>query len=405
MTLLPDAARAPALVAAALITYAVFAWMVMRAGVALRAWLATRLARLRPGAAALLNPQALERWLVRAIAIAKVVLLLAGAYVALVLILLATGASRTVFDLVTRPLITMGGAALESVIAFIPSALMLVIVVVVTRLVVGIIRQFFSGPHRVFLPTLEPSLVLPTKRLVVIAVWILGAVMAAPYLPGSGSRAFQGVTIFIGLIVSLGSSNLVGNLLAGLQLTYSRSYNEGDRVRLGDVYGDVLELGVFATKLRTIQKEEVTIPNALVQSWPVTNYSRGRDLGLEVKSEVTIGYDAPWRKVHELLLSAARVTPGVRTDAEAYVLQRALDDFYVRYQVNATIDDPSRHHLITSELNANIQDAFFRAGVEICSPHFTALRDGNRPAIPSDQLSKDYRAPSFRVERVETRST
>lgn len=398
MSFLPSEARAPAMVAAALLAYALFAWLVLHVGVSLRARVAARLERLRTRQAVLVTADTLERWLLRVLATAKIVLLLAGGYATLVAILVAVGASRTVFDLVTRPLLTAGEAALESVLAFIPSALMLVIVLFATRLVAGVVRHFFSGPHHVFLPRLDPSLVSPTKRLVLIAVWIVGVVMATPYMPGSGSRAFQGVTIFLGVIVSLGSSTLVGNLLAGLQLTYSRSYREGDRVKVGDVYGDVLELGTFATKVRTIQKEEVTIPNALAQSWPITNYSRARDDGLEVKSEVTIGYDAPWRKVHELLVAASQATSGVRVDAQPYVLQRALDDFYVRYQINACIDEPSRHHLITSELNANIQDAFFRAGVEICSPHFTALRDGNRVAIPAEHLPSNYEAPSFRVK-------
>jgi small-conductance mechanosensitive channel len=400
MTSLPTWARSPIVVAAAVITYAIFAWLVLRASVTLRSRIGARLRGLRVRQVELVSAGTLERLFMRALTVARIFLLLSGAYAALVAVLYGVGASRTVFDLVTQPLLTVSEAALEGILGFIPNALRLLIVLFVTRIAVGLVHRFFQhvGPHRVFLTTMDPSLVRPTRRLVILGIWILGVVMAAPYLPGAGSRAFQGITIFLGVLVSLGSSTLVGNLLAGLQLTYSRAYREGDRVQLGDVYGDVIELGTFATKVRTIQKEEVTIPNALAQTWPVTNYTHGLAAGVEVKSEVTIGYDAPWRKVHELLIAAARATRGVRVDSEPYVLQRALDDFYVRYQINARIDEPSRHHLIRSELNQNIQDVFFRAGVEICSPHFTALRDGNRVAIPPAQLPADYDAPRFRIE-------
>ncbi|HEX6974471.1 MAG TPA: mechanosensitive ion channel domain-containing protein, partial [Vicinamibacterales bacterium] len=173
----------------------------------------------------------------------------------------------------------------------------------------------------------------------------------------------------------------------------------GERVKVGDAFGDIIETSLLVTRVRTIKNENITIPNGIVLSSAVTNYSRAaRTLGLILHTSVTIGYDAPWRKIHDLLLDAARGTPGILPEPHPFVWQTALNDFYVTYEINAYTDQPNHMIDIYAALHARIQDTFYAAGVEIMSPHFTAIRDGNTIAIPEASRPADYRAPSFRVE-------
>jgi small-conductance mechanosensitive channel len=172
----------------------------------------------------------------------------------------------------------------------------------------------------------------------------------------------------------------------------------GDRVRIADTTGDVLEKTLLVTRLRTIKNEDITIPNAMVLASHIVNFSSSaRNLGLILHPSVTIGYDAPWRKVHELLLAAAAATDGITKEPKAFILQTSLDDSYVSYELNAYTDQPNAMHLTYARLHENIQDAFNSAGVEIMSPHYGALRDGNTVTIPESYRAPDYRAPAFRV--------
>ncbi|MDH5275865.1 MAG: mechanosensitive ion channel family protein, partial [Gammaproteobacteria bacterium] len=226
----------------------------------------------------------------------------------------------------------------------------------------------------------------------------LTAVVIFPYLPGSGSPAFQGVSIFLGVLFSLGSTSAIANVVAGLVLTYMRPFRNGDRVKIADTVGDVLERDLLVVRVRTIKNVDVTIPNSMVLSNHIINFSAcARDPGLILHSSVTIGYDAPWRQVHDLLTAAASRTPGIEKEPAPFVLQTALDDFYVRYELNATTSTPNRMAEIYSELHANIQDAFNEAGVEIMSPHYVAARDGSQSTIPADHLPASYIAPPFRI--------
>jgi len=186
--------------------------------------------------------------------------------------------------------------------------------------------------------------------------------------------------------------------VAGVLLTYTRAFQVGDRVRIADTLGDITERTLLATRLRTIKNEHVTVPNSLVLSGQIFNFSECcRDGALILHTSVTIGYDAPWRQVHELLLAAASRTGRILEDPRPFVLQTALDDFYVSYQLNVYTKRASEMVLTYSELHQNIQDEFNNAGVEICSPHFAAMRDANTIAIPNQYIAKDYVPPSFRV--------
>lgn len=231
-----------------------------------------------------------------------------------------------------------------------------------------------------------PDWAIPTFHIVRFLLYAFMIAMIYPYLPGSKSGVFQGISVFVGLIVSLGSSTVIGNIIAGLVITYMRPFKLGDRIQLNDTTGNVIEKTPLVTRIRTPKNEVVTIPNSFIMSSHTVNYSASaREYGLIIHSEVTIGYDAPWRQVHQLLIDAALNTPGVVDDPRPFVLETSLSDWYPVYQVNAYIKDANRLGEIYSNLHQNIQDRFNEAGVEIMSPHYMAMRDGNESTIPKKE--------------------
>jgi small-conductance mechanosensitive channel len=211
----------------------------------------------------------------------------------------------------------------------------------------------------------------------------------------------------VALLFSLGSTSIVANIVAGVILTYMRPFKVGDRVKIADTTGDIVEKTILVTRIQTIKNVLITIPNAMVLGSHIINYSSsaGSSEPLILHTAVTIGYDAPWRKVHELLIAAAQATEHVLAEPKPYVLQLSLDDFYVRYELNAYTDSPRTMARIYSDLHQNIQDMFNEAGVEIMSPHYKAIRDGNQTAIPEESLPGSYVAPSFRVQSLPPSAT
>lgn len=233
-----------------------------------------------------------------------------------------------------------------------------------------------------------PDWARPTYNIVRFLMYAFMIAMIYPYLPGADTGVFQGISVFVGLIVSLGSSTVIGNIIAGLVITYMRPFKVGDRIKLNDTTGSVIEKTPFVTRLKTPKNELITIPNSFIMSSHTTNYSESaRTYGLIIHSTVTIGYDAPWRQVHQLLTEAARRTEGVMEYPEPFVLETELNDYYPVYQINAYVRSADRIHEIYSRLHQNIQDCFNRAGVEIMSPHYRACRDGNASTIPADDRS------------------
>jgi small-conductance mechanosensitive channel len=213
----------------------------------------------------------------------------------------------------------------------------------------------------------------PTRRIVTVVVWVFALIMAYPYLPGSGTEAFKGIGVMVGLMVSLGSSALVGQLASGFMLMYSRSFRVGDWVQAGDVEGTVVQLGLFATRIRTRRKELVTIPNAVLAGQTTKNYTQAQEQdAVIVGTGITIGYDTPWRQVEGLLLLAAERTPGLKKDPAPWVNQRSLGDFYVDYEVCAALEDATRRVPTLTALHENILDAFNEYGVQITSPNYEA---------------------------------
>jgi small-conductance mechanosensitive channel len=227
-------------------------------------------------------------------------------------------------------------------------------------------------------------------------------VLIFPYLPGSGSPAFQGVSVFLGVLLSLGSSSAIANLVAGLVITYMRPFKIGDRVKIGDITGDIVEKTTLVTRIRTVKNEDVTVPNSAVLSSSTINYSTYTaqpDSGLIIHTTVTIGYDAPWEDVHRVLLEAAARTNLILKDPPPFVLQTSLDDFYVSYQVNGFTKEANNQARLYSQLHQNIQNCFNEAGIEIMSPHYMSARDGNMTTIPSSYLGSEYEAPAFRIAK------
>jgi len=265
------------------------------------------------------------------------------------------------------------------------------------RILRGVSRWVEEG--LIVIPGFHADWAEPTYRILAFLTVAFALVVAFPYLPGGKTPAFQGVSIFIGVLISVGSGSAMGNVISGILLTYTRSFRIGDRIKIGDQTGDVIERSMFVTRIRTIKNEEIFIPNSTVMSSPIVNYTEGKLTGgLILYTAITIGYDAPWRQVHQLMVEAAARTDGVVKEPAPFVLQTALNDYNVSYQINAYTDRPQDMANIYSDLHQHLQDTFNEAGVEIMSPAYHSLRDGNRVTIPPGYLSSDYRPPGFRVQ-------
>ncbi len=309
------------------------------------------------------------------------------------------GFAERLFGYVLNPLRDV----LMAVFNYIPNIFTIAVIYFVVRYTVRFIGFLASEIEKgsLTISGFYPDWAKPTFNIVKVLLYAFMFIVIFPYLPGSDSPVFQGVSVFLGILFSLGSSTAISNMVAGLVITYMRPFKIGDRIKIGEVTGDVLEKSALVTRIRTIKNEDITIPNATILAVHTVNYSASaKELGLILHTGVTIGYDVPWKQVHELLIAAAQKTEGILQDTnrKPFVLQTSLDDFYVSYQLNVYTEQPEISARIYSVLHSKIQDKFNEAGIEILSPHYKALRDGNRVAIPSNYLPKDYEAPSFNVE-------
>ena len=270
----------------------------------------------------------------------------------------------------------------HSIAGALPGLFAAILIFLLARLLTHTVSLTFRGvaEGRFQLFGIDQVLAEPTRKLVNVIIWLFALAMAYPYLPGSDTDAFKGLSVLVGLMVSLGASGIVGQAAGGFTILYSRTMSVGDYVRSGEVEGVVLQIGLFTTRLRTIAGVEVSIPNNVVLSGQLHNFSRHPDgPGMWMETGVTIGYDTPWRQVHRLLLAAASRTPGVAREPAPFVLQTVLSDFYVDYRLRVRVDDPLRRFAVLSELHAQIQDTFNAAGVQIMSPNYEA--DPDRPKL------------------------
>jgi len=289
---------------------------------------------------------------------------------------------------------------LTSFLEFLPNLFFIVVLVFVFRYIIKFVKFIFGEVERGTLdfPGFHKDWAPPTYKIVRFMILVLAAIIIFPYLPGSNSPFFQGISVFLGILFSLGSSSAIANIVSGVVLTYMRPFKIGDRVKIADTTGDVVEKTLLVTRVRTPKNVDITIPNAMVLNSHIVNFSSSAaDKGLILHTTVTIGYDVPWKKTHELLIAAALECDTILKEPKPFVLQTSLDDFYVSYELNAYTDQPSRSAATYSELHSKIQDKFWESGVEILSPHYGAMRDGNQTTIPENYLPKDYQPPSFRL--------
>lgn len=283
---------------------------------------------------------------------------------------------------------------------YMPDLITIIVIVIVFRYVLKAIKflknEIQNG--KLTIPGFYPDWATPTYQLIRIMVIAFMIVVIFPYLPGSDSPVFKGVSVFLGFLFTFGSAGSLSNIIAGLVLTYMRLFKIGDRVKIGEVLGDVIEKSTLVTRVRTIKNEIISIPNSTVMNSHTINYSSDApEKGLIIHTTVTIGYDIPWKEMHEALLEAAKRTELILPEPQPFVLQTSLDDFYVSYQINAYIREANKQAGIYSSLHQNIQDVCFERGIEILSPHYRAARDGNMSTIPAKYLPKGYSAPGFNI--------
>ncbi|MBK9443893.1 MAG: mechanosensitive ion channel family protein [Comamonadaceae bacterium] len=284
--------------------------------------------------------------------------------------------SSFLFDLAARMLMAAVGA--------LPDLLAAVVIFYLAYLATKVLDRFFANVQtdQLQIGWLDADILVPTRRIAKVIVWIFALAMAYPYLPGSQTEAFKGLSVLIGLMVSLGASSLVGQAASGLILTFGRVYRKGEFVRVGTVEGTVMELGMFTTRIRTGLGEELTVSNSSVLADTTVNYSRAvKGSGFVVDTTVTIGYDTPWRQVHAMLEEAAKRTPGVLEEPAPVVFQTALSDWYPQYRLvcQALPSEPRPRAVVLSALHANIQDVFNEYGVQIMSPQY--FEDPSEPKV------------------------
>jgi small-conductance mechanosensitive channel len=306
--------------------------------------------------------------------------------------------SATLLGYIISPVKKVGISAWN----YIPNLVTIIVLVVIFRYVLKFFK-FIKGEierGKLTIPGFYPDWANPTYQILRVLILAFMLIVIFPYMPGSDSPIFKGVSVFVGVLFTFGSAGALGNIVAGLVLTYMRAFQIGDRVQIGEVTGDIIGRSLLVTRVRTIQNEIISIPNSMVMGTHTVNFSADAPVnGLIVHTTVTIGYDAPWRQVHQLLIDAALATAMIEKEPKPYVLQTSLDDYYVSYRINAFTREPNKQAVIYSDLHQNIQDQFNKAGVEIMSPHYKALRDGNATAIPPDYLPKDYTQPGFKIKQ------
>jgi small-conductance mechanosensitive channel len=377
---------AAALSAAALALYGLWRLRRLVDGTVERRYRA-RLEHLQIGGFKVLHAEHLWGGLRSVIAAAFWLLSLSIAYLALDFALLqfpdTRGFAIGLLNLFVDPVVKMG----RGVVASIPSLVFLVILVLVTRYLVQMLHLLFGAIEQgsVKLKGFDRDWSWPTYRIVRLLVVAFAVVVAFPYIPGSGSEAFKGVSLFLGIVFSLGSTSIIANIIAGYSMTYRRAFRVGDRIRVGDIVGDVTEVRLQVTHVRSLKNEEVVIPNSIILNSAVVNYSTlAGSKGLILHTTVGIGYETPWRQVEAMLLMAAERTPRVLKEPPPFVLQKSLGDFAVTYELNASIDRPAEMNSIYTELHRHILDVFNEYGVPIMTPAYEG--DPEQPkVVPKDR--------------------
>lgn len=309
------------------------------------------------------------------------------------------GWSNYLFDLIFSSF----GQIFTAIWHYFPNIIKIAAIIIVMRYFVKAVKYIFAEieDEKLQISGFHPDWAMPTFTIIRFLLYAFMFVLIFPLLPGSDSTIFKGVSVFLGVLLSLGSSSAIANMVAGLVITYMRPFKIGDRINIGNTTGNVIEKTLLVTRLKTIKNEEITIPNSAVLSGNTVNYStftKEKGEGLIINTTVTLGYDIPYKTVYAALIEAALRTNLIEKQPKPFVLQTSLDDFYVSYQLNAYTKHANKQALIYSDLHQNIQDCCNEMDIEILSPHYRAQRDGNMTTIPKDYLPKDYEAPSFNIK-------
>lgn len=363
------------LTATATLLLAVLAWLVWRLRLRVGDWFHTLIsARIEEAAKGRLE------WRRYGYALTARLVQLATGLVILILVYFWLAFSLDQFP-ITRPLgERLGGFFIDlasdlglKAIAAVPGiatvAVIFLIAQAFSRSIANVAEAVEGG--RVTLPFFQPDTARATRQILRFIIWGVALAIAYPYIPGSDSLAFQGLSVLFGLMISLGSTGIVAQMMSGTVLAYTRALHAGDFVRIGEVEGMVSEVGAISTKLVTMSKEEVTIPNSVLIENTISNYSQCFSGSASlISTKITIGYDTPWRQVHTMLVMAADQVDGICKTPKPYVFQRALTDFYAEYELFAVVDVPMERLEALSALHAKIQDIFNTYGVQIMSPQY-----------------------------------
>lgn len=355
------------------------------------------------GTIKLLSPEKQQFLFLKFFGFIKIITLVVVIYLSLPILFSIFPATKEYTTMLLRWILTPAKLALMGFVRFLPSLFTIIVIIIIFKYSLKVIKFFFEEikSENIKIDGFYSDWALPTFNIIRILMYAFMLVIIFPYLPGSDSAIFKGVSVFVGILFSLGSSNAIANMVAGLVITYMRPFKVGDYIKIGDASGEVIEKTALVTRIRTPKFEDITIPNATVLSSISTNYSSNAKQstnGLLIHSTVSIGYDVPWKDIHAALIDAALKTDLIEKEPKPFVLQTSLDDFYVSYQINVYTKEPNKQPRIYSSLHQNIQDSFNAAGIEIMSPHYTALREGNTTTIPSDYLKEDYEAPAFNIK-------
>jgi small-conductance mechanosensitive channel len=385
--------RATGFVLAATVALVLLIWLLNR----VRNWLTLRLTslahthaeRLTVGGESLMNRERLLQLVQRGVTLVYWVLVLFIIYDWLGFSLGRFPYTRPWGERLTQYLLDLAVSFGSAIARTVPNLLVAFLIFLIAKFIIDLLKTVFERVEqgKLQLAWLDQDTVCPTRRLVSAGIWLFALVMAYPYLPGSGTEAFKGLSVLIGLMVSLGASSLVGQAASGLILMYTRTIRAGEYVQISGNQGTVMELGLFTTRIRTGLGEELTLPNALILGNVSRNYSRTvQGNGFILETGVTIGYDTPWRQVHAMLIEAAGRTPGVQSDPAPRVFQTALSDYYPEYRLACQVlrTGPTQRAEVLSTLHGNIQDVFNEYGVQIMSPHY--LGDPAEPkVVPKEQ--------------------
>lgn len=306
----------------------------------------------------------------------------------------------TLFGYILQPIKSL----FVSILGYLPNLFFILVIAGFTKFTNNLIKIFFDEIENghINFPNFHQDWAEPTYKIVRTLINVFALILIFPYLPGSQSEAFKGISMFIGILFSLGSTSVIANIVSGIVLTYTNAFKIGDRIQLGDITGIVTEKNLLVTRIQTTKQVIITFPNSIAMSSHVINYTTSAKTGkgLIIHTTITLGYDVPWRKIHEVLISSALATESTLAEPKPFVLQTALGDFNVSYEINCYTNKPEKITEIYSNLHQNIQDKCNEAGIEILSPNYIAARDGNHTTIPADNLESNYKTPSFLVELI-----